>query len=44
MLPSLHDDFLVSYEVNCETRQTRGISIISNAAHLAGGNRINSAR
>ena len=21
MLPSLHDDFLVSYEVNCEARQ-----------------------
>src|SRR5437773_1340532 len=23
MLPSLHDDFLVSYEVNCETRQIK---------------------
>jgi hypothetical protein len=23
MLPSLHDDFLVSYAVNCETRQIR---------------------
>jgi hypothetical protein len=23
MLPSLHDDFLVSYEVNCEVRQIR---------------------
>jgi hypothetical protein len=23
MLPSLHDDFLVSYEVNCEARQIR---------------------
>ncbi|MGV7214118.1 hypothetical protein [Bradyrhizobium sp. UFLA05-112] len=23
MLPSLHDDFVVSYEVNCETRQIK---------------------
>ena len=23
MLPSLHDDFIVSYEVNCETRQIK---------------------
>jgi hypothetical protein len=23
MLPSFHDDFLVSYEVNCETRQIK---------------------
>ena len=23
MLPSLHDDFLVAYEVNCETRQIK---------------------
>src|SRR6266581_6914622 len=23
MLPSLHDDFLVSYEVNCEARQIK---------------------
>ena len=23
MLPSLHDDFLISYEVNCETRQIK---------------------
>jgi len=23
MLPSLHDDFLVSYQVNCETRQIK---------------------
>jgi len=23
MLPSLHDDFLVSYEVNCESRQIK---------------------
>ena len=23
MLPSLHDDFLVSYEVSCETRQIK---------------------
>jgi hypothetical protein len=23
VLPSLHDDFLVSYEVNCETRQIK---------------------
>ena len=23
MLPSLHDDFLVGYEVNCETRQIK---------------------
>ena len=23
MLPSLHDDFLTSYEVNCETRQIK---------------------
>ena len=23
MLPSLHDDFLVSYEVNCKTRQIK---------------------
>jgi hypothetical protein len=25
MLPSLHDDFLVSYEVNCETRQIKRV-------------------
>lgn len=23
MLPSLHDDFVISYEVNCETRQIK---------------------